>query len=99
MDGRSGVMMSEQVAMFDFITDLNTADFKIANPDDSQSESNMAFLVKNEGTSEVTLEVIPAAAPEGADYQENKFYPGWNPELIRAIKTNTNTLPTLKYGY
>lgn len=90
MDGRSGVMMSEQVAMFDTITDLGTADFTLPE--------GMAFLIKNEGTTDVTLEVIPAAS-ELETYQPVKFSPGWNPELVRAIKTNESTLPTLKYGY
>lgn len=54
------------------------------------------FLVKNDGSDDVTLEVKLANTDE---WIETTFYVGWNVELVKAIKAKTNTSYNLKYGY
>jgi hypothetical protein len=85
----SGEHVSLQVALFN-ILDISTADFSI--------EGNKKFYIKNEGTVAVSLEVIPAASEEDT-YVTVSFEPGWNLEIVRKVKTNTGTLPTLLWGY
>lgn len=86
---RSGESLSLQAGMFD-VMDISTADFSIAG--------NQKFHIKNEGTAAVSLEVIPAAA-ETDTYVPVSFDPGWNSEIVRKVKKNTGTLPTLLWGY
>jgi hypothetical protein len=85
----SGEFVSLQAGLFG-IMDISTADFSITG--------NKKFYIKNEGTEAVSLEVIPAAA-ETDTYVTVKFDPGWNLEIVRKVKTNTGTLPTLLWGY
>ena len=81
-----------QVSLWAAITDLGTADFTLSG--------NKVFVIKNENEDAVSLEVMPA---DGTAYVATKFYPGWNMELVKAVKTNTTLtageLANLKYGY
>lgn len=91
MTGRSGIESSEQVADFDTITNLDTEDFSL--------DGNLPFQIKNEGDSNVILSVVPAG---NGDHDNTavptKFYPGWNPEIVRKIEKATVGV-TLKWGY
>lgn len=51
--------------------------------------TDIPFLVKNDGTDNVTLEVKYA---NGTAWVSTVFQPGWNPDVIKAIKTNAATL-------
>lgn len=53
------------------------------------------FLVKNDGSEDVTLEVKLANTDE---WVETTFYVGWNVELVKAIKAKNGSF-NLKYGY
>ncbi|MBN2660803.1 MAG: hypothetical protein JXR54_06010 [Tannerellaceae bacterium] len=92
METRSGDVVSLQAGMFEAITNLDSADFKL--------EGEQAFQVKNENDTEVLLEVLPAS---GTDYVAMKFYPGWNVEIVKAVKQNVvltaDERANLKYGF
>lgn len=54
MENGNGQMVSAQVSMFGPIPDLTESNFKL--------DDGSAFLIKNEGSAAVKLEVIPAGA-------------------------------------
>lgn len=76
-----------QVSKFGAVTNLESANFDLAN--------DHPFLIKNDGTETVTLEVMPL---HGTDYVSTKFAVGWNPEIVKAIK-KTSGGGTLLWGY
>jgi len=82
-----GAVVRMQVPNFGIIADLASADFSL--PD------NVPFLLKNDNPTDVILEVMPAG---GNSYVETNFGQGWNPELIKAIKTNVDG-GSLLWGY
>jgi hypothetical protein len=47
--------------------------------------TNFPFVISNEGSDTVTLEVKYA---NGTAWVTKKFTPGWNPDQLKAIKTN-----------
>jgi hypothetical protein len=53
MENGNGQMVSAQVSMFGPIPDLTESNFKL--------DDGSAFLIKNEGSAAVKLEVIPPA--------------------------------------
>jgi len=55
--------------------------------------TDVPFLLKNDGTDNVTLEVKYA---NGTGWISTVFQPGWNPDQIKAIKTNATAGLTLK---
>jgi len=85
---RSGEYISAQVADFGPI-DVSEGNFSLSG--------GQKFQIKNEGTEAVTLEVIPASAATDT-FIATVFDPGWNPEIVRAVKENAATL-SLKWGY
>ena len=91
METRSGEMVSAQVARFGDIdiSALQNDNFKLADGN--------AFLIKNEGSDKVTLEVIPAASKEDV-FVACVFDVGWNPELVREIKSTSLSNVVLKFG-
>jgi hypothetical protein len=84
---RTGVRTSLQISAFGAVTGLSAANFSLAE--------KKAFLIKNDGTENVTLEVLPAV---GSTWVETVFQPGWNPEIVQMIRKNANSL-TLLWGY
>lgn len=68
-----------QVSKFGSVTNLATENFALA---DSQP-----FIVKNDNAAVVTLQVLPLHGT-GSEWVSTKFYLGWNPEIILAIKKN-----------
>lgn len=87
MDTRSGDSTSLQPGNFGDITNLNNEDFEIPG--------GVPFQVKNEGATDVWLDVIPSS---GSEFVPTLFYVGWNPEIVKAVKKNANAL-NLKWGY
>jgi hypothetical protein len=91
METRAEVKTSLQIAFMDVVTNLAGADFKPSN-----ERGPIYFLIKNDGTAQVELEVKPM---KGDAWITTKFDQGWNPELIREIKLNATAGLDLKYGY
>lgn len=73
-----------QVGNAEAVTNLATADFV--------PTTSTPFLIKNDGTDAVTLEVKYA---NGTDWISTKFQVGWNPDVVKAIKTNATAGITL----
>jgi len=90
MNTRSGEMVSPQVAKFGNIEGLQDGNFSLAD--------GQAFLLKNEGTEDVSLEVTPAGSEDGV-FIETRFETGWNPEIIKAVKQTSLSNVKLKWGY
>lgn len=79
--------VSMQVSKFGAVTNLASENFSLAGA--------QPFLIKNDGTENVTLEVMPN---HGTAYVSTVFQPGWNPEIVKAIK-KTSEGGTLLWGY
>lgn len=90
MNTRSGEMVSPQVAKLGNIEGLQDSNFSL--PD------GQALLLKNEGNEDVYLEVTPAGMDDGT-FIETRLYPGWNPEIIKAVKQTSLSNVKLKWGY
>ena len=90
MENRNGQMVSAQVSMFGSIPDLTESNFKL--------DDGSAFLIKNEGSAAVKLEVIPAGAKDD-NFVEITFDVGWNPETVKEIKASSLAMLNLKFGY
>lgn len=89
MESRSGEMVSPQVAIFGD-ADISKGNFSI--------KDGQKFLVKNEGTESVELEVIPAGSKENK-FVKCTFDVGWNPEIVREIKMTSLSNVKIKFGY
>lgn len=91
LEAANGRVTIPQITNFGAVTNLDTADFTLTG--------NEIFVVKNDNEAAVTLEVMPA---DGDAYVSTSFAPGWNMELVKAIKTNTTITSTergnLKWG-
>jgi len=79
--------VSLQVPNFGAVTDLETDNFSL--PDDAP------FVIKNDNDEPVTLEVIPAG---GSAFVETVMAVGWNPEIVKEIKTTAGG-GSLLWGY
>ena len=86
---RSGEMVSAQVGIMGTVTDLDTKDFSLSD--------GQPFNIKNDGIAPVELEVQLAGMPDG-ETVTTKFDCGWNPEIVKVIKT-TSLSNNLKFGY
>jgi hypothetical protein len=84
---RTGERTSLQISAFGAVTGLASANFSLGE--------KKSFLIKNDGSENVTLEVLPAI---GSAWVETVFQPGWNPEIVQMIRKNANEL-TLLWGY
>jgi len=76
-----------QVSYFGSISNLASQNFSLTN--------YKPFLIKNDGDDNVTLEVKPY---KGSAWVETVFAPGWNPEIVKEIKSTANG-GTLLWGY
>ncbi len=91
---RTGEMTSLQVGgVIKPITNLATENFSL--------RGKQSFLIKNDGSEEVTLEVnLPGM--EAGEFTSTKFpvSPRWSPEIVREIKVNASAGDMdLKYGF
>ena len=87
MTTRSGEMPSAQIGIMGEITGLDAGNFK----------QEVGFNIKNDGESAVFLEVNLWGMDPGT-FVNTRFEPGWNPEIVREIKTTSQNV-SLKYGY
>jgi hypothetical protein len=83
IETRTNVTTSIQIG---FIGEVSAVPFKL----------DLGFNVKNDSDEPVELEVNLISMPEG-EYVTTSFSPGWNPEIVREIKSGTVT--DIKYGY
>ena len=85
---RSGEFTSAQIGRMGVIAGLQDGDFQL--PD------GHCFNIKNDTDSAVTLDIMPA----GMDgYVTTRIDPGWNPEIVRAVRQSSLTGLDLKWGY
>ena len=89
---RGGAVASPQVGIFEVVPSLVGQDFKPV-----KDGNPVGFLIKNDGTDNVTLEI--KALQSGEAWVSTIFTPGWNVEIIREIKANATAGLNLKYGY
>lgn len=80
----NGLVTTSQIGNGKPIADLDTQNF--AAPDQGP------FLIKNDSTSDVELEVIYA---QGDDFVATYFHPGWNEDVVREVKTTAATVRLL----
>lgn len=84
---RNNAVTSIQISVMGSVTNLSSSNFALAD--------GRCFLLKNETANPVLLEV----QLEGmTTFVQTYFYSGWNPEIVKAIKININSL-TLSWGY
>ena len=87
---KKGQVVRMQVTEWENITDLKTEDF---------SKEGVAFVIKNENDASIVLEVMPF---DGDTFVATKFNPGWNIEIVKAVKTNIlltdDELANIKWG-
>lgn len=85
---RSGEMVSPQIARMGLISNLGKKDFQMAD--------GTAFNIKNDGISAVELEIQLAG---NEDFIKTRIEPGWNPEIVKAVKQTSLSSLNLKWGY
>lgn len=87
----SGAIASLQVA--DFGQMDVSADFKLK----SETMLDLSFRIKNESDDPVDLEVVPWSSGRDGEPVIMRFYPGWNPEIVREVKAS-GVSARLRYG-
>ncbi len=85
---RSGEHVSAQIGKMGII-DVSS-DFSLVN--------GQCFNIKNDGTQPVTL-TVQLAGMSDADFIETQFDCGWNPEIIKVVKSTSQSGINLKWGY
>lgn len=87
---RAGEVVSAQISKMGAVTGLDTDNFSIPT---------IPFNLKNDGDDVVELEVNLWDMEIG-EFVKTVFDVGWNPEIIREIKTNADAADmNLKWGY
>lgn len=84
----AGAATTLQIATMETITNLANTDFALPG--------NALFMLKNDGPAQIELQVKLA---NSLDWITTKFDPGWNPEILKSVKTNASADINLKYGY
>lgn len=87
---RSNEVVSAQIGKMGAITGLQDGNFSL--------EGGMPFNIKNDGEEQVELEV-KLAGDETDSFVSTVFYPGWNPEIVNAVKQTSQADLNLKWGY
>lgn len=87
MENRNGDVTSPQISVIGSITFADSENFKKDTP----------FCIKNDGDAAVVLEVNLWGMPEG-EFIATRFETGWNPEIVREVKTTSQT-NALLWGY
>lgn len=86
---RDGATVSAQISAMGPI-DISTDNFKLAN-------GVYMFNIKNDSEIPVVLSVQLAGMPEG-EFVSTTFYPGWNPEIVKAVQQDGTVTTDLKWG-
>lgn len=87
---RAGENVSAQIARMGKVEGLSKGNFAL--PD------GYNFQIKNDGIQPVTLQVRLARMEQG-EFIETTFNVGWNPEIVREIKSTSLSGINLKLGY
>ena len=87
---RSGCQVSEQIGKMGAINTLQNGKFSL--PD------GQIFNIKNDGDEAVQLEVQLAGMDDN-EFITTTFEVGWNPEIVKAIKSESVENLDLKWGY
>lgn len=87
---RSNEVVSAQIGKMGAITGLQDGNFSL--------DGNIPFNIKNEGLEPVEIEVQLAGNEKGL-FVSTVFYPGWNPEIVTAVKQMSQAGLKLKWGY
>lgn len=87
---RSEEVVSAQIGKMGAITGLQDGNFSL--------EDNMPFNIKNDGMEQVEIEVH-LAGDKTDSFVSTVFYPGWNPEIVTAVKQTSQAGLKLKWGY
>ncbi len=85
---RSGEGVSAQIGKMGAITGLADGNFSLAD--------GQCFNIKNDGISAVELEIRLAG---NEDFIKTRIEPGWNPEIVKAVKATSLSSLNLKWGY
>lgn len=86
---RQGATVSAQISVMGSI-DISDDDFMINN-------GKYDFNIKNESDEPVVLNVRLAGMDE-EEYVSTTFYPGWNPEIVKAVQMDSSVGTDLKWG-
>ena len=86
---RQGATVSAQISVMGSI-DISDSDFLI-------NSGYCDFNIKNDSEIPVVLNVRLAGMPEG-EYVSTTFYPGWNPEIVKAVQQDGTVTTDLKWG-
>ena len=86
---RQGSIVSAQISIMGSI-DISDSDFII-------DSGHYDFNIKNDSEIPVVLNVRLAGMPEG-EYVSTTFYPGWNPEIVKAVQQDGTVTTDLKWG-
>ena len=79
------------IARFGPITDLDQKDF--------QMEGGQRFYIKNTNDEPIDLFVIPGSPYiENPEFVKTRFYPGWNNEVVLAVKKTDDEITGLLFG-
>lgn len=86
---RQGATVSAQISVMGSI-DISDSDFLI-------NGGYYDFNIKNDSEIPVVLNVRLAGMPKG-EYVSTTFYPGWNPEIVKAVQQDGTVTTDLKWG-
>lgn len=87
---RSGEVISAQIGKMGAIDGLEEGDFSLAG--------GQCFNIKNDGLKPIQLSVQLAGMSDG-DFIETQFDCGWNPEIVKRVKSTSLSDVNLKWGY
>ncbi len=87
---RSGEMVSAQIGKMGLIDELESKDFSLSD--------GQCFNIKNDGTHPVELEVQLAGMEKGK-FVKTYFDVGWNPEIVKVVKKDSQPSINIKWGY
>lgn len=87
---RSGDMVSAQIGKMGSISNLNNANFALSD--------GQIFNIKNDGTQYIDIDVSLAGMSTG-EFVTTRFFPGWNPEIVKEVKQTSLIGFNLKWGY
>lgn len=79
------------IARFGPITDLDQKDFRM--------DGGQRFFIKNTTDEPIDLEVLPGSPYiDNPAFVKTRFYPGWNNELVLAVKKTDDDVTGLLFG-
>lgn len=89
---KDGLYMSGQIGRMGTV-DVSSADFSLPKTGNQPT----SFLLKNENEDAITVSVVMAFDGENGTPVTTTVYPGWNPEMVIAVKQQSG-VSNLKWG-